>query len=183
MCVCNYFTHNLLLIKLHVCIEIEKKLSASLDSKYQYQFHGLFHDIWLFDVYQMCRIFPTRMSVGRWQNKNKNNSKLQTYFENKLPCLSHALVYTRLWVRHAYKSEVLSEAKFGGFIDVMHISRYQFYESFSFLPPLRHDFVVNISRVSISFRNVSNKIDCIKVKRKILENMHSIIHNIYIISE
>ena len=52
----------------------------------------------------------------------------------------------------------------------MPISRYQIftrpdYGSFSFLLPLRHDFVLNISRISISLRNVPNKIDCIKVKR------------------
>ena len=39
------------------------------------------------------------------------------------------------------------------------------YRSFSFLPPLRHVLVVNISRISISLRNVQNKIECIEVKR------------------
>ena len=28
------------------------------------------------------QIFSAKMFVGQWQNKNKNNSKLQTYFEN-----------------------------------------------------------------------------------------------------
>ena len=37
--------------------------------------------------------------------------------------------------------------------------------SFSFLPPLRHVFVVNISRISISLKHVQNKIECSEVKR------------------
>ena len=35
----------------------------------------------------------------------------------------------------------------------------QIMDRFSFLPPLRHVFVVNISRISISLRNLQNKIE------------------------
>ena len=66
----------------------------------------------------------------------------------------------------AYKSEVLSEAK-GEFIDVTPISRFQFLpdQIMDCFPFYRHYaifFVVNISRISISLRNVQNKIECIE---------------------
>ena len=73
-------------------------------------------------------------------------------------------VYTRLYARLAYKSEVLSEANFGEFIDVTPISRYQFLpdkimDRFPF-----YAITPCISRISISIRNVQ-KIECIEVKR------------------
>ena len=72
-------------------------------------------------------------------------------------------IYTRLYVRRADKSEVLSEANSGEFIDVTPISRPN-YGSFSFTP-LRHVFVVNISRIWILLTNVQNKMECIEVKK------------------
>ena len=69
----------------------------------------------------------------------------------------------------ANKSEVLSEANFGEFIDVTSISRYRFLPDqimdhflFTAITPC---FVVNISRISISLRNVQNKIEFVEVKR------------------
>ena len=85
-----------------------------------------------------------------------------------MPCLSPALLYTRLWVRRANKMEVLSEWNFGEFIHaykLVSIFTRPDYGSFSFLPPLRHVIVVIISRTSISLRYVQYEIECIEVKR------------------
>ena len=63
-----------------------------------------------------------------------------------------------------------SEVNLGNIIDVTSTSQLQFLQDhimdrFPFLMLLRHVFVVNISRISISLRNVQNKVECIQVKR------------------
>ena len=64
------------------------------------------------------RIFPARWAATKTQIFRRTLKIM--------PCLSYALIYTLLWVRRAYKMEVLSEGNFGEFIDVTPTSPYKF---------------------------------------------------------